>query len=309
MKIKLSIIIPVYNAEMYLIECIERIRNQRFCDYEVILINDGSSDNSKVICERYEKLDCRFKLINQKNQGVSKARNEGIKKAVGDYILFIDSDDYIENDFLNTIINNLEDTQLLCYGYNKLYKTKKVPIILNENIDRKENVEYEILFGENIGGFLWNKIFKREIIINNNLNFSENIFYCEDLLFVVKYLQCIKKAKYINKIGYYYRMRKNSASGKFQTLKNCSVLNAFEEIIKLYNNNPIYTEMLKQIYLIYYYKLKKIILKNKIKVNSEFLKVEKRLSLKYKIKIIGIKYLYPIYQNFKMKILKKCAFE
>ena len=103
-NIKISIIVPLYNVEEYLEECLESIRNQTYTDIEVILVNDGSTDGSKQICERFCQIDSRFRLINQENQGQSVARNRGFKESIGQYIMFVDSDDVINTNVLEVLL-------------------------------------------------------------------------------------------------------------------------------------------------------------------------------------------------------------
>ena len=104
----ISIIVPVYNVESYLKECLESIRQQTFTDFEVILVNDGSTDSSKEICERFCQQDSRFKLVTQANQGVSIARNRGVRESIGEYIMFVDSDDIIKANILDVLLSYMK---------------------------------------------------------------------------------------------------------------------------------------------------------------------------------------------------------
>ena len=226
---KFSIIIPIYNAEKYLNKCLDSIISQKYNKYEVILINDGSVDNSKEICENYCKLNNQFKLINQKNQGVSSARNNGLKKSKGDLILFIDSDDILEENALEIIVDNFKKNDLLCFGYSELYKGKKNAVVFDKIINDKNEIEKRIVLNDKIGGYLWNKCFRANIIKINNLLFDENLHFCEDLVFVVDYFKYCNKVKYINKILYIYRMRKGSVTFDFFNKKNISILNSYEK--------------------------------------------------------------------------------
>ena len=300
---KISVIIPIYNAEKYLEECLNSIQKQNYTNYEVIMINDGSTDSSANICMHYVNVDARFKLINQENKGVSAARNNGINNVTGDYIVFIDSDDYISPELFNTIIENIKDNHLLCYGNYYLYQNKLIYNLLDkENNDYKYIVE-NIYLSNKICGYLWNKVFISSIIKENNLFFSEDIHYCEDLLFVTKYLDYCSKALYLNQCLYYYRMRKSSSTYSFENKRNTSILLAYEEIINKYNFDIIFKYKLEYYYLFYYYKLKKFLEKNSIKYNEEIISdydtVKKFISRQQRIKLYFVKNHIKIFNAIK----------
>ena len=162
----ISVIVPVYNVEEYLEECLESIKHQTYTDIEVILVNDGSTDNSKEICEKYCRQDNRFKLINQENQGLSEARNVGIRESIGEYIYFVDSDDMIKTDILQTLLSFMKD-DVDIVGCN--YSTKKEDLILqtSPNIVFQGNSSEAILSCLNYGGvtfFAWDKLYRRRVV-------------------------------------------------------------------------------------------------------------------------------------------------
>ena len=140
-KSLISIIIPVFNMEDKLNKCIQSVINQTYDNLEIILVNDGSKDNSLKICENYKNIDNRIKLISINNNGVSNARNIGIKNATGKYIGFVDSDDYIDNDMFETLYNNIKDNNadLSIIGYQ--IETIDNKVIKNTNLDKYENIE------------------------------------------------------------------------------------------------------------------------------------------------------------------------
>ena len=252
-----SIIIPVYNAEKYLNECLNSILRQEYNNYEVIMINDGSTDNSKKICEDYCHINNRFKLINQKNMGVSLARNNGIKLANGKIILFVDSDDILMDGALNIIKNGIMDNDLLCYGYKEVYKNNHNNILLNKNdLNSKDIFLKSVYLTKEVGGYLWNKCFRADIIKKNKILFDTNLHYCEDLVFVIEYLKYCKKVYYLNKTLYMYRMRKSSVSYNFFNKKNITLLNSYKKLIDD-NIDVEISNRLKYNYLVNYYKLKK----------------------------------------------------
>ena len=208
MMFKISIIIPIYNAEKYLQECLDSILCQDYQNYEIILINDGSSDDSERICMEYLKSDSRVKLINKKNEGVSSARNDGLDSANGDILLFVDSDDILEPNALQIIVDNIGDNDILCFGYKQLYKDKRINFLYDKPLSGKEQFEKMVVMSDKVAGYLWNKVFRISIIKENKLKLNKDLHYCEDMVFVVQYLKYCKKVRYINKCLYLYRMRK-----------------------------------------------------------------------------------------------------
>lgn len=307
-KPKISVIVPVYNVDRYLEICIDSLINQTYDNLEIILINDGSTDDSKLICEKYLNLDKRIKLINQKNKGVSSARNNGIRNSSGEYIVFVDSDDYCELNMFETIVKNInlnKDTFII-YGYNKIFKNKKNSVLLNENKNlNKNNIIKNILIKEEIGGYLWNKLFIASIIKNNNIKFNNKISYCEDLLFVSEYIRYIKRVKYLKKSLYNYRMRKNSVTYEFFNNKNISILDSCQLLIEANYYNYNIRNNLEFRYLNNYYKLRKYIPKD-YNINLDILKREKEI-LKYQnLTIINLfrYYLIKYFNNIYMFLRK-----
>ena len=239
---KVSIIIPIYNAEKYLFKCLNSIKEQTYTNIEVLMINDGSTDNSETICKEFLK-DSRFCLINKKNGGVSSARNLGINRCNGEYVLFVDSDDWCDKELLKQAVQNIKSYDMLCFAYYKAYKDKNICEELKVN--KNANIKKEILSNKLIGGYLWNKLFSTNIIKEHGIKFNESITYCEDLIFIIQYIKYVKKVNYINKALYYYRVRKNSVSNDFYSNKNISILNAYELLINEYNECDFFVNNLK----------------------------------------------------------------
>lgn len=205
---KISIIIPVYNAEKYLSRCIESVLKCESKDIELILVNDGSKDCSKEICELYIQKDKRVNLINQVNKGVSIARNNGIQVATGDYIMFLDADDYLVNDYFkiisDTIIKNYDFIGFSNYSVNK----NKISRDDYPNVDiysEDLNDAYQILMGTHLLHTCWGKLYKRELIIKQKIKFPKSVKIGEDYLFVLEFFKYIKNIKLVNTpILYYY---------------------------------------------------------------------------------------------------------
>lgn len=197
----ISIIIPIYNAEKYLRQCLNSIISQTYQDWECILVDDGSSDGSPAICDEYVKKDSRFKVVHKSNEGVSAARNDGLEKAKGEWIYFCDADDrlYDENS-LNTLLRLTENADLAVAGYVALDEETQKEVHLElirpytGVLDGRSYI-FEYLESKKLIGFighLWNKLFKREIIDTEQFRFATDQYYAEDLLFVVQYVSSSK---------------------------------------------------------------------------------------------------------------------
>lgn len=210
-EIIISIIIPVYNVEKYIKNCINSIINQNIEGIEIILVNDGSSDISGTICKKYSDKFENIVYIEQENKGPSAARNIGIKQARGKYIGFIDSDDMLEHNFISKIneeINNYKN-DLLMWGI-------KFEWVLNDNTAIIQHINYENNkynlneFTDKLGlyldnyyfNFVWNKLYKKNIILDNNLFFDETMKIGEDLMFNLEYIKYCKSIKIIEDILY-----------------------------------------------------------------------------------------------------------
>ncbi len=226
----ISIIVPVYNVEEYLEECLESIRKQTYQDIEVILVNDGSTDGSHAICERYCQMDKRFRLINQKNQGQSVARNHGVKESIGEYIMFVDSDDVVSLGMLE---------QLMKYMSNGIDivecdRTEAIQCLNEEkkDIHVKEFDSNEALYQCFHHGVSWSpvaKLYRREIV--EKVPFLENLIY-EDFYTGIVSLKYIQKMRKINYIGYYYRYHTSSTMNQKYSEKNLDIFKVGEKLLE-----------------------------------------------------------------------------
>ena len=220
-----SIIVHVYNAERYLARCIESILNQSYKNIEVILINDGSTDKSGEICDYYSSKDKRVKVIHQKNSGPSVARNKGIDIAKGKYIQFVDSDDYIEYNMTELLVNEMKNNvDLVLCGYRKIYKDSKGKLIIkNNNAYKKTNIskdEFLDIFGKIFKNYyisyIWNKLYVTDIIKKNNIYFDSKIGWGEDFIFNFSYLNYCNKFSIIDDLLYnYIQYNYNSITSNF----------------------------------------------------------------------------------------------
>lgn len=239
--VKVSVIIPVFNNEQYLKECLDSICNQTLSDIEIICVNDGSEDNSLQIIEEYKQKDNRIILINQDNMGQSSARNNGLKIATGEYIGFVDSDDYIDKDFYEKLynsaaLNNLDmavagivrfkgirrrcmlnfDDNILEYNFNKKMKICRIP-----------RQCYTV-----------NKIYKRETLLENNLFFKEGMYY-EDIGFTIRALYFLNGLITVPGTYYNYRKNYNSIVKTISDKKNQDMLNARKDMLEFAKEHNI----------------------------------------------------------------------
>lgn len=210
---KISIVVPVYNCEQYIKKCIKSILNQTFKEFELILIDDESQDQSGEICEEYAKLDKRIIVIHQKNQGVSKTREKGLKIAKSKYVTFIDSDDYIKEDYLyklyNSIINSNAD--FVCCNSIDIGKNLPENICINkdEMISNKEKLLMDYFVGKRYAYCIWGKLFKKEIF--KNIEFLK-MKYAEDTCIILNLFMKCEKIMLLSYEGYYYVQREESAT-------------------------------------------------------------------------------------------------
>lgn len=212
---RISIIMPVYNAEKTIIRAVKSVINQTFKDYELIIINDGSTDDTAEIVKSIIKSNTKVNFKTIKNSGVSVARNIGIMEATGEYITFLDSDDYYEKNALEVISSYLkDDIELLIYGHKVVDKDGKVikESSLNNQffIDAKDfrGCVLELIKTERLNA-PWNKVYKRELIIKNSIHFPEDINIAEDLMFNLDYIKSIKNVRIINQLLINYVVVKN----------------------------------------------------------------------------------------------------
>jgi glycosyltransferase involved in cell wall biosynthesis len=239
MEIKVSVIVPVFNAEKYIRECIQSLLNQKITECEFIFIDDGSKDNSLEIIKSFQKKDNRIILASQTNQGVSVARNKGMNLASGEYIGFVDADDYIKDDMFELLYKAAkeEDFDVIICNFKSemngnIYETT-YPFPLNQklNINFIENelLPYFIK-ADNLNSVV-NKIYKNKIIKDKRLGFPKGLALGEDGLFNIDFFSHANTAKYINYTGYHYREVKGSAT------RDIGKKDYFKRALDVYNMN------------------------------------------------------------------------
>ena len=230
----ISIIIPIYNAEKYLNKCLQSIISQTFQDFEVILINDGSTDCSYDACQVFAKKDKRFTLLTQTNSGASSARNRGIEMAKGKWITFVDADDYIEANYIERLCKNITDEKTLIIQGLKQVNSKGEEIKMIEFEDTiLTNTEIQKAFDEKEifeYGYTVAKLYNHEIIDRQNIRFNEQISYSEDMLFMLEYILNCNTIKFISGASYNYITDISNLSQRYNSFESEYLL--FTEYIK-----------------------------------------------------------------------------
>lgn len=233
-----SIIVPVYNAQDSLERCLMSIIRQRYPQWELVLVDDGSQDDSLEICKRYSNMDSRIQVIHTDNCGVSSARNTGMENAQGEYIVFVDSDDMIHPDFLSECLSNKEDLTVTNY-----IKPSKI-----DSLHYKED-HPELIFQQRGVRTVWGKVFVRKIIEDHHIRFDTNIRYGEDTIFVLQYCLHIKTIAYVFQHLYEYEKPPYYAFFKYKTTLDeyLNILSILQELTlrlraKSYNVDVLYAK-------------------------------------------------------------------
>jgi len=236
---RISVIVPVYNVEKYLSRCLDSLVNQTFKDYEIIVVNDGSQDNSKKIINEYlKKFPELIKSYTKKNGGLGSARNYGLKKSIGEYIMFVDSDDFVETNMLEKMysVARKKNSDMVICNINDYYEKSSINK-LNYNIYTGNNVfkNPEIILNRPAA---WNKLYKRELFNNSDMKFVDNKWY-EDLRLTTKlYLEC-NKISFIKDHLYNYVIRENSIMNNKNISRNYEIIEAFEDVISYYREKNL----------------------------------------------------------------------
>ena len=242
---KVSIIIPVYNVEQYLDRCLSSVLNQTYKDLEVILVNDGSTDKSGIICEEFVQTDKRAKVYYQENKGLSEARNTGLKYMTGDFVMFLDSDDWLELDAVEFLLEQAKsyNADMVVGG---VYRTSKI-------VDHQQNtpvsqvltqVEYAKRYfkieSQTIEYYVWNKLYKREVV--KDIEFPPG-FFAEDVPTMFRYILNSEKIVVTDKIVYNYFINNSGLTAKF-TSKHFDVLKGWDLVCQYAteSNNDKYKE-------------------------------------------------------------------
>lgn len=214
MESLISIIVPVYNSELYLDKCITSIINQTYTNIEIILVDDGSTDSSYQICEKYAAMDHRIKVVHKKNGGLSSARNAGLDVCSGDYIGFVDSDDWVSATMYETLLAICNDQKTIAtIGMEEVNLEGEIfnKSVFENQVTSRDHLLRSILCRQDFGS-VCSRLFPREMIIEKRFDETK---LNEDILFMILIMQNIESASYSSKCGYYYFRRDGSISRRF----------------------------------------------------------------------------------------------
>lgn len=285
MKEKLSIIIPVYNNEKYLRRCLDSIINLNYQNLEIILVDDGSTDDSLTIMTDYAAKDDRIKAISQQNLGVSVARNTGLAQATGEYIMFVDADDYVLSP-LKIVLNDEQTADLNIFGFESGVEQK---VVKAAYYDSEKTVKAKIMMMENPTQYLtaWGKIFKHDLIKQYHLRFNTNLRVAEDGNFMLQYLMKCETIKFSLPVGYHYSKDTESVMTTFDR-KSEDYLIALEEAERNLEGCPAEIQKAFNVYAMIHF--------NIIMVHETFASAN---PVKYSLKIKQLKQLLskPIFKE------------
>lgn len=226
----ISVIVPVYNVEKYLRECLDSILNQTYKELEIIVVDDGSTDNSGKICDEYEKNFNNIKVIHKKNEGLGFARNTGMANIHGEYVTFIDSDDYVDSDYIENLYKNIiiQKTDICKSGFQRVDDKKNILDRRKYDLYTYEGKEVKDIFLPRMIGSLPDKkdsiemcvcgvLYKTSYIMDYDIKFpSERVLISEDLIFNIDYMQHVNNASTIDYVGYNYRYNPSSLTKKYR---------------------------------------------------------------------------------------------
>ncbi len=217
----ISIIIPVYNSEKYLEKCLDSVLAQTFTEFEVLLINDGSTDSSGKICDEYAQKDSRVKVFHQENKGVSAARNLGLDKATGEWICFVDSDDYLDTNYLKALFDSVKKNKsvdLVIQGFKKVGKKGQTMVTFGNELIKSD--DFHTLFEKKEMfkyGYTVSKLYRKKYIDYHQIRFPEDYSFAEDLSFFLNYISYNKTIKFDDIANYNYLSNDNSLSRTFKS--------------------------------------------------------------------------------------------
>lgn len=250
----ISIIVPIYNSEKYLRECLDSIVAQTCRDFEAILIDDGSNDSSGVICDEYVNSDNRFRVIHQKNGGVSIARNKGLKVAKGDYVTFVDADDVLSINYIQVLLEKNNGCDLTFFSAEFFdaqsgvsSHIRSIPNFYSNDIKIYQEYIYNYVLAT-VYAFTWSNMFRLSIIRDNNIRFVQGLSFKEDHLFIMQYLRYAKNVCGLKDVLYKYRANVNNSLSRKKRKLTASVY--YDYAVLALNEFDVYvnTNLLSQEY-------------------------------------------------------------
>lgn len=321
---KISVVLPIYNTKQFLKECMKSLLNQTFQDFEIIMVDDGSTDGTGELCDIYPSKDARIHVIHKKNGGLSSARREGYKSANGKYIIFPDSDDYLEPSMLEKMVRRAEESKadLVICGFNRVTTTTKVPFKLNlpTFLDNAADIEHYLIRSV-VGGvkseqffdlptYMWMRLYRTELI-EEKFFYSEREYYTEDTLFILEYLKKVETVSVVDEPLYNYRYNENSLTNVYRSNK-WEMLYKRQEFYDQYFTEKDYEMSIRLSYSLFYsvfWSLQNEALHQPFSVYKK--KFEERMSMdrvKILLKTMDTQYLGPK-QKLYFRLLKyKCSF-
>lgn len=263
---KVSVIVPVYKVEKYLEKCLESLVNQTLSDIEIVIVNDGSPDNSEKVIETYAKrYSNKIKYVKKQNGGLSSARNYGMPYATGEYVAFLDSDDYVELNMYESMYNKAVEGNYDMVECNFIWEyTNRIKIDIGE----KYKGTNEAL--EKARVVAWNKLYKRDVLINSNILFPKGLRY-EDVEFFYKILPSLNKIGFVDDAFIHYVQRNNSISNT-QNERTKEIFSILDNVLTFYKNNKLYDKYKKELEYTYTRYLLCSSLKRMVKIKDKDIK-------------------------------------
>lgn len=280
-SVKVTVIVPVYNVEKYVARCLDCLAGQDFDDcYEILIINDGAKDSSPDIAREYCKKYPFMRMIGKENGGLSSARNMGIRHARGEFIAFVDSDDYVTKDYISKLysaaVNNNADI-VCCNYFNTDEKDRSAPYLLNHPFDVMDGktAMKAIIIDVTVRTYTWNKLYRKSLFTDNGIYFPEGMTF-EDVACIPRLFYYARKVACISDVLYYYVHRKGSITGNISVKSIADYLRAFAILRQFIEEKQVFGK----------YKLQCLVLSKKISVTVFGMLVRCKLSKREKVKLI-----------------------
>ena len=289
---EVSVIVPVYNAEEYLEACVSSILAQTYKDFELILVDDGSTDGSGAICDEYAQKDSRVRVFHKANGGVSSARNLGLQEALGAFIMFADSDDIVDSTWvekLKTALTSNESDLAVCgYVVRKVLSGAETKLVYDRGNcyikEKAQILEFWTAFLENRNHMvlsLWNKIFRKDIIDTNNIRFDESLSHSEDALFIFEYLRGASHGiTTIDAVGYYYLKRnEETLTSKYKPDYWAVKRRGFSELYETIMQNGIEWKEIEKAFATHINTVVPVAINNALKLQEKLLLLLEKIQL------------------------------
>lgn len=264
---KVSIIIPAYNCDKYISSCLDSVLHQEEEDIEVIVVDDGSTDGTSDILEDYAKRDNRLQIIQVENGGPSRARNIGLENATGEWILFVDADDWVDADILSSLNLNEKSPDIIFFGLKKYHNYEMAEVCrpeLNHPNDLWHSMRDLLVSSEEYFGYSFNKIYKRSIIENYNIRFTMGLHWREDEAFALSYCRFVSSMMTISSSPYNYRILENSLSHDYTRYRNYRLLIETEKgILTSYPSSDFKESFIERLFEYYLLSIRECILTNR----------------------------------------------